>query len=257
MAQQEKFNYYYTFQSTKFSNGIYNFDSIFYILFYFKKPFYAPCVLRSWASHSPHPRCVSLRRIYPSDPVPTITYTSKPPHSFLPAWFRVATSMTPFLWPRGTVPGITCHLPLFVHPYTRSRSRFRSCYISCVVVTPSIIESQRFRSPSRRSLVLLFFPSTLVPHCALSTTLYVLDPRVAFTFSSCLDLIATPPRLCGFEPLAPRRHLQHSCRSPISPCSPRALVLCSGGSLPTEEDPQSLSCSRSLHPPLCRSHLAQ
>ena len=43
MAQQEKFNYYYTFQSTKFSNGIYNFDSIFYILFYFKKPFYAPC----------------------------------------------------------------------------------------------------------------------------------------------------------------------------------------------------------------------
>jgi len=40
----------------------------------------------------------------------------KPPHSFLPARFHVATSTTPFLQPRGAVPGITCHLPLFVRP---------------------------------------------------------------------------------------------------------------------------------------------
>jgi len=38
------------------------------------------------------------------------------PHSFLPAQFYVATPTTPFLRPRGAVPGITCHLPLFVPP---------------------------------------------------------------------------------------------------------------------------------------------
>jgi len=39
-------------------------------------------VLRSWASRSPRPRCVSLLRIYPSDPVPTIAYMLKPPPFF-------------------------------------------------------------------------------------------------------------------------------------------------------------------------------
>jgi len=60
MAQQEKFNFYYTFQSTKFSNGIYNFDSIFYILFYFKKPFYAPCVSGWHHSRTHGPRVIAL-----------------------------------------------------------------------------------------------------------------------------------------------------------------------------------------------------
>jgi len=36
-------------------------------------------VLRSWASRSPCPHCMSLLRIYPLDPVPTIAYTLKPP----------------------------------------------------------------------------------------------------------------------------------------------------------------------------------
>jgi len=69
-----------------------------------------------WISRSPASRFMSLLRIYPSDPVPVIACTSDPPHSFLPARFYVATPTTPFLRPRGAVPGITCHLPLFVHP---------------------------------------------------------------------------------------------------------------------------------------------
>jgi len=73
-------------------------------------------VLRGRISRSPMPRFVSLLRNYPSDPVPVITCTLDPPHSFLPAWFYVATPTTPFLRLRGAVPGITCPLPLFVHP---------------------------------------------------------------------------------------------------------------------------------------------
>ena len=42
-------------------------------------------------------------------------------------------------------------------------------------------------------------------------------------------------------------------RSPISPRSPQVLMSCSGGSLPTEEGPQSFSRSRSPHP-LCVVH---
>ena len=39
----EKFDFYYTFQGTKYANGICSFYTIFNILFCFKKPFYAPC----------------------------------------------------------------------------------------------------------------------------------------------------------------------------------------------------------------------
>jgi len=39
-------------------------------------------VLRGWTSRSPAPRFVSLLRIYPSDLVPAITCTSKPPFLF-------------------------------------------------------------------------------------------------------------------------------------------------------------------------------
>ena len=45
MAQQEKFKFHYTFQGTKYANGICSFYIIFNRLSYFKKPFYAPCVL--------------------------------------------------------------------------------------------------------------------------------------------------------------------------------------------------------------------
>jgi len=41
-------------------------------------------VLHGWTSRSPTPRCVSLLRIYPSDPVPTIVCTLKPPILFFP-----------------------------------------------------------------------------------------------------------------------------------------------------------------------------
>ena len=44
MAQQEKFNFHHTFQGTEYANGICNFHSIFYMIFCFRKPFYAPCV---------------------------------------------------------------------------------------------------------------------------------------------------------------------------------------------------------------------
>jgi len=73
-------------------------------------------VWRGWISCSPAFRFVSLLRIYPLDPVPVIACMSDPPHSFLPTRFYVATPTTPFLRPRGAVPGITCHIPLFVHP---------------------------------------------------------------------------------------------------------------------------------------------
>ena len=43
MAQQEKFNFHHTFQGTEYANGICNFHSIFYMIFCFRKPFYAPC----------------------------------------------------------------------------------------------------------------------------------------------------------------------------------------------------------------------
>ena len=53
MAQQEKFNFHHTFQGTEYANGICNFHSIFYMIFCFRKPFYAPCelnqhTLRPW-----------------------------------------------------------------------------------------------------------------------------------------------------------------------------------------------------------------
>jgi len=38
MAQQEKFNFHYTFQGTKFANGICNFHSIFYTLSALENP---------------------------------------------------------------------------------------------------------------------------------------------------------------------------------------------------------------------------
>jgi len=41
-------------------------------------------VLCGWISHSPAPRFVSLLRNYPSDPVPVIACTSKPPILFFP-----------------------------------------------------------------------------------------------------------------------------------------------------------------------------
>ena len=42
-----KFNFYYTFQATKYSNRICSFYTIFNIIFCFKKPFYAPCDIAS------------------------------------------------------------------------------------------------------------------------------------------------------------------------------------------------------------------
>ena len=48
----EKFNFYYTFQGTKYANGICSFYTIFNILFCFKKPFYAPCACISTKSRS-------------------------------------------------------------------------------------------------------------------------------------------------------------------------------------------------------------
>ena len=44
MAQQEKFEFYYTFQGTEFGNEISSFHSIFFIVFCPRKPFCAPCV---------------------------------------------------------------------------------------------------------------------------------------------------------------------------------------------------------------------
>jgi len=52
----------------------------------------------------------------PFGPRPCHRICVEPLHSFLPARFYVATPTTPFLRPRGAVPGITCPLPLFVHP---------------------------------------------------------------------------------------------------------------------------------------------
>jgi hypothetical protein len=43
MAQEEKFEFHYTFQGTKFANEICTFYSIFYTLFCLKKSFYAGC----------------------------------------------------------------------------------------------------------------------------------------------------------------------------------------------------------------------
>ena len=57
-----------------------------------------------------------------------------------------------------------------------------------------------------------------------------------------------PSDFAVFEPLAPQRRLRSSCRSPLFLRPPRVLASCSGGSLPTEEGPRSLSRSRSLHP---------
>jgi len=45
MAQQEKFEFHYTFQGTEFGNGICSFHSIFFTVFCPRKPFCAPCVL--------------------------------------------------------------------------------------------------------------------------------------------------------------------------------------------------------------------
>ena len=52
----------------------------------------------------------------PFGPCPYHRVYVETPHSFLPTRFHVATPTTPFLWPRGAVLGITCHLPLFVRP---------------------------------------------------------------------------------------------------------------------------------------------
>ena len=43
MAQQKKFNFNYSFQGPEFVNVISTFYYIFYTVFYFRKPFYAPC----------------------------------------------------------------------------------------------------------------------------------------------------------------------------------------------------------------------
>jgi len=105
-------------------------------------------------------------------------------------------------------------------------------------------QCQRFRSPSHHSLVLLFFPSALVPCRASSTTPYVLDPRVAFTFPSCLDLVATPPPTSRFR--APSASTSSSTLVPVTDLPPfsSSRASCSGGSLPTEEGPRSLSLVR-------------
>ena len=42
----EKFNFHYTFQSTKYPNRICSFYTIFNIIFCFKEPFCAPCDMR-------------------------------------------------------------------------------------------------------------------------------------------------------------------------------------------------------------------
>jgi len=73
-------------------------------------------VLRGWTSRSPAPRFVSFPRYLPFGPCPYHRMYVETPHSFLPTWFHVVMLMTPFLRPRGAVPGITCHLPLFVCP---------------------------------------------------------------------------------------------------------------------------------------------
>ena len=52
----EIFNFHYTFQGTKYPNGICSFYTIFNILFCFKKPFYAPCVYAY--------QTYSIRKIY-------------------------------------------------------------------------------------------------------------------------------------------------------------------------------------------------
>ena len=41
----EKFNFHYTLQGTKYAHGICSSYAMFNILFCFKKPFYAPCVI--------------------------------------------------------------------------------------------------------------------------------------------------------------------------------------------------------------------
>jgi len=47
MAQQGNFKFNHTFQGIEFANGICNFHYIFYIVFYLRKLFYAPCEV-SW-----------------------------------------------------------------------------------------------------------------------------------------------------------------------------------------------------------------
>ena len=44
MAHQENLKFNHTFQGIEFANGICSFHYIFYIVFYLRKLFYAPCV---------------------------------------------------------------------------------------------------------------------------------------------------------------------------------------------------------------------
>ena len=44
MAQQEKFNFLYTFLDTEIADRFCTFYTIFFIIFCFKKSFYTPCV---------------------------------------------------------------------------------------------------------------------------------------------------------------------------------------------------------------------
>jgi len=157
-------------------------------------------VWRGWISRSP---CAPFRvppPYLPFGPCPCHRMYVEPPHSFLPARFYVATPTTPFLQLRGAVPGITCPLPLFVHPWTRSRSRFRSRYICRVVVTPShhrisafsVTLSSQFRlafSPLRSRTLSRFIYESRRPRPLSSVSVSVSsrprrDPPSDFTVSS-------------------------------------------------------------------------